>query len=243
MPAARKYAAGDASRMSQARARHRPPPIAAPLTAAITGWCNRRSVRVMSSSISIERSAYVGRVSPSTWGGVPADSWSAPEQNPRAAPVTTRARTWLSWPRATSSSRKGTITSKAIAFMRSGRFRVTTATSGTGRLTRMKFIPETLGLTPSVAIDSYCLTRTTRLRRMFPALGRFVTRFPWYVIGAWVVVTVVVAMFAPKLTSTADNASFLPKHYESIRAADIKDAAFPGQGQPGAILVFSKTDG
>ena len=78
---------------------------------------------------------------------------------------------------------------------------------------------------------------------MFAALGRFVTRFPWYVVGAWIAITVLVVTFSPTLTSTSDNASFLPKHYESIRAADIKDANFPGQGQPGAILVFDKADG
>ncbi len=78
---------------------------------------------------------------------------------------------------------------------------------------------------------------------MFAALGRFVTRFPWYVVGAWVVMAVLVVAFAPKLTSTADNASFLPDHYESIKSADIKEKEFPGQGQPGAILVFDKADG
>ena len=45
--------------------------MAAPLTAAMTGWCSRRRVSTMSSSSSIERSAYVGRVRPSTCGGVP----------------------------------------------------------------------------------------------------------------------------------------------------------------------------
>lgn len=78
---------------------------------------------------------------------------------------------------------------------------------------------------------------------MFSALGRFVSRFPWYVVGAWVVLAFLVITFAPKLTSTADSASFLPKHYESIRSSDIKKADFPGQGEPGAILVFSKPDG
>ncbi|MET3961192.1 RND superfamily putative drug exporter [Marmoricola sp. OAE513] len=78
---------------------------------------------------------------------------------------------------------------------------------------------------------------------MFAALGRFVTRFPWYVVGAWVVFAVLVVSFAPKLESTSDSASFLPKHYESIRAADIKDENFPTQGNPGAILVFTKADG
>jgi RND superfamily putative drug exporter len=78
---------------------------------------------------------------------------------------------------------------------------------------------------------------------MFAALGRFVTRFPWLVVGAWVVFAVLVVSFAPKLESTSDSASFLPKHYESIRAADIKDKNFPAQGEPGAILVFDKLDG
>jgi RND superfamily putative drug exporter len=78
---------------------------------------------------------------------------------------------------------------------------------------------------------------------MFAALGRFVTRFPWYIVGAWVLLTVLVSMFAPTLTSTSDNASFLPHSYESIKSADAKAADFPGQGQPGAILVFNKTDG
>ena len=135
IPAARKYAAGAAIRRSQASARQRPPPIAAPLTAAITGWCRRRIVSTTSSSTSIARSAYVGRVSPATPGGTPADSWSAPEQKPLPAPVTTTARTVLSSPSERRASRKGTITSYAIAFIRSGRFRVTTATAGSGRST------------------------------------------------------------------------------------------------------------
>jgi RND superfamily putative drug exporter len=78
---------------------------------------------------------------------------------------------------------------------------------------------------------------------MFAALGRFVTRYPWHIVGAWVAATVLVSVFAPALTSTSDSASFLPKHYESIRSQDIKDANFPGQGQPGAIMVFNKSDG
>ncbi|MBO9522988.1 MAG: MMPL family transporter [Nocardioidaceae bacterium] len=78
---------------------------------------------------------------------------------------------------------------------------------------------------------------------MFAALGRFVTRFPWYVVGAWVVLMVLVISFAPALTSTQDESAFLPKHYESIKAAQVQEDEFPAQTQPGAILVFSKTDG
>jgi putative drug exporter of the RND superfamily len=78
---------------------------------------------------------------------------------------------------------------------------------------------------------------------MFAALGRFVTRFPWYVIGAWVLLAVAVVSLAPALTSTQDESEFLPKHYESIRAAQVQEDEFPSQSQPGAIMVFDRTDG
>ena len=123
---------------SAARARQKPPPMAAPFTAATTGWCRRRMVEMTSSSISMERRAMVGSVSPSMLGIVPGFSWSAPEQNPRPAPVITTTRTSLSLPISRNASRKGIITSKAMAFMRSGRLSVTTATWGCGRLTSVK---------------------------------------------------------------------------------------------------------
>src|ERR1700760_338773 len=78
---------------------------------------------------------------------------------------------------------------------------------------------------------------------MFAALGRFVNRFPWYIIGAWVLLAVVVFIFAPKLTSTQDTSSFLPSKYESIKATDLQTKAFPEATQPGAILVFDRADG
>ena len=104
--------------------------MAAPLTAAITGWCSLRSARMTSSSTSIDRSANVGRVSPSMCGTEPADLWSAPEENPRPAPVSTTARTELSWVSSSSTPLSGTMTSNAIEFIRSGRFSVTSATFG-----------------------------------------------------------------------------------------------------------------
>ena len=80
----------------------------------------------------------VGSVSPSMLGMVPGFSWSAPEQKPRPAPVMTTTRTSLSLPISRKASRKGIMTSKAMAFMRSGRFSVTTATWGWGRVTSVK---------------------------------------------------------------------------------------------------------
>ena len=78
---------------------------------------------------------------------------------------------------------------------------------------------------------------------MFAALGRVVTRFPWLVVAAWVILAVLVISFAPKLTSTSDESEFLPAHYESIKAATIQQKEFPSSSQVGAILVFDHKDG
>ncbi len=71
-------------------------------------------------------------------GMEPGFSWSAPEQKPRPAPVMTTTRTELSVPISRRASRKGIMTSNAMAFIRSGRLRVTTATPGCGVVTSVK---------------------------------------------------------------------------------------------------------
>ena len=142
--------------------------MAAPLTAAITGWWRRRIVEMTSSSISMERSAIVGRVRPSMFGIVPGFSWSAPEQKPRPAPVMTTTRTPLSLPISRNASRKGIITSKAMAFMRSGRLSVTTATPGCGRLTSvkdMRGIVDAAGASPPRGVLLLRRGRVARARR------------------------------------------------------------------------------
>jgi RND superfamily putative drug exporter len=78
---------------------------------------------------------------------------------------------------------------------------------------------------------------------MFAALGRVATRRPWFVILGWIIVSVVVIGTAPKLSATSDQSEFLPKKYESIKAATLQQKAFPGQNGIGAILVFDRTDG
>ncbi|WP_235508819.1 MMPL family transporter [Aeromicrobium sp. Root236] len=69
------------------------------------------------------------------------------------------------------------------------------------------------------------------------------TRNAWWVVLGWIVFAVVVAVFSPKLTSTTDNSEFLPGHYESIKALNLQDKAFPSQTSTGAILVFEREDG
>ncbi|MEV4619177.1 MMPL family transporter [Asanoa sp. NPDC049573] len=78
---------------------------------------------------------------------------------------------------------------------------------------------------------------------MFGALGRVVVRHPVWVIVAWLIAAVAVIGFAPKLTTTTDEASFLPTHYESIQAQDIQQAAFPHAATPSAIVVLERGDG
>ncbi|NMO51766.1 MMPL family transporter [Actinoplanes sp. TBRC 11911] len=78
---------------------------------------------------------------------------------------------------------------------------------------------------------------------MFHGLGRAVVRHPIWVIVIWVVAAVAIIGFAPKLTSTTDEASFLPTHYESIQAQQIQESAFPQAATPSAIIVIERSDG
>ncbi|GLW52367.1 MMPL family transporter [Kitasatospora phosalacinea] len=78
---------------------------------------------------------------------------------------------------------------------------------------------------------------------MFHRLGHFVVKRAWWVIIAWVVASFALVSFAPKLSATTDEADFLPKHYESIRAAALQEEKFPAEFTPGAILLFERTDG
>ncbi|MBO0844964.1 MAG: MMPL family transporter [Nocardioides sp.] len=78
---------------------------------------------------------------------------------------------------------------------------------------------------------------------MFQALGRLATRHPWWVLGTWIVASVLIVMTAPRLSATADQSEFLPSSYESIRAANLQTQEFPQQGGVGALVVFDRTDG
>ena len=78
---------------------------------------------------------------------------------------------------------------------------------------------------------------------MFKALGRFVVGHRWLVIIGWLVAGAAVIGYAPSLTTTSDQAEFLPKHYESIQAQKIQEKAFPTGFSPSAIVVFTREDG
>ena len=79
----------------------------------------------------------------------------------------------------------------------------------------------------------------------FAGLGRAVVRHPWRVIALWIVAAVAVIATSPGLPTTTNESSFLPKSYESIRAADLQDKAFPQSGHvtsAAAIMVFARAD-
>jgi RND superfamily putative drug exporter len=81
---------------------------------------------------------------------------------------------------------------------------------------------------------------------LFAALGRLVTQHPWLVIGGWIVAAVAIVATAPALPTTTNEASFLPSHYESIRAQNLQDKAFPQASHvdaTAAIIVFARSDG
>ena len=78
---------------------------------------------------------------------------------------------------------------------------------------------------------------------MFGALGRLASLRPWYVIGAWLVLVVGVSVLAPGFKATQDQAEFLPGHYESIRAFELQQKAFPQQQTTAAVVVFNRSDG
>lgn len=78
---------------------------------------------------------------------------------------------------------------------------------------------------------------------MFSTLGRVVVRHPWRTIAAWIVVAVAVIGLAPKLSTTSDEASFLPSHYQSVQAQNLQEEAFPTAAPPAALVVFERADG
>ncbi|MED7954232.1 MMPL family transporter [Streptomyces sp. BE20] len=78
---------------------------------------------------------------------------------------------------------------------------------------------------------------------MFHRLGHFVVRRAWWVIAAWVIAMIAIAASAPKITAQTDEASFLPKHYESIQASVLQEKAFPANFTPSALALFERNDG
>jgi RND superfamily putative drug exporter len=80
---------------------------------------------------------------------------------------------------------------------------------------------------------------------MLNQLGKFITRNRWWVIGVWVVVSIAITAFSPKLSSvtSSDQTSFLPGKYESSKAQKLADKAFPQSNDDTEILLVTRKDG
>jgi RND superfamily putative drug exporter len=79
---------------------------------------------------------------------------------------------------------------------------------------------------------------------MFGWVGRVVTARPWLVIAGWVVAAGLIIGFAPGIgqVTNSDQSAFLPSSAESVRAADLARAAFPGTQGATSVIVITRTD-
>jgi RND superfamily putative drug exporter len=78
---------------------------------------------------------------------------------------------------------------------------------------------------------------------MFARLGRAVVAHPWRVIAVWIVAAIVIVATAPALPTSSQESDFLPGHYESIKALELQDKAFPQAFTPSVIVVVTRADG
>jgi putative drug exporter of the RND superfamily len=80
---------------------------------------------------------------------------------------------------------------------------------------------------------------------MFRALGRLASRRPWIVIAVWVVITVLVTAFHPKVNATTNQADFLPHSYQSIKGYDLIEAQYgdAASSTGGATILFDHPNG
>jgi RND superfamily putative drug exporter len=77
---------------------------------------------------------------------------------------------------------------------------------------------------------------------MFHRIGRVVVRHPVWTIVAWLIAAVAIVATAPSLPSNSDESSFLPSSYQSIKAMDIQEKAFPSNFTPSAIVLYQRED-
>jgi RND superfamily putative drug exporter len=77
---------------------------------------------------------------------------------------------------------------------------------------------------------------------MFHRIGRTVVRHPIWTIVAWVIAAFAIIATAPNLPSNSDESSFLPSSYQSIKAMNLQQKAFPASFTPSAIVLYQRTD-
>jgi RND superfamily putative drug exporter len=86
--------------------------------------------------------------------------------------------------------------------------------------------------------------RSQEDHRLFAALGRFTVRFRWLIIAGWIVVTVVLMMTLPPLSSVekGSNSQFLPSSAPSVRAGHLAEP-FSSSTIADATYVAAVTSG
>jgi len=80
---------------------------------------------------------------------------------------------------------------------------------------------------------------------MLNKLGDFITKRRWWVIAFWVIISVIISAFAPKLSdvTSSDQTSFLPGKYESVQAQKVGEKAFPQTKDDTEVLLVQRKDG
>jgi len=80
---------------------------------------------------------------------------------------------------------------------------------------------------------------------MLNALGNFIAKRRWWVIVFWIILSVVITAFSPKLSdvTSTDQTSFLPNKYESVQAQKVAEKAFPESKDDSEVLLVKRQDG
>lgn len=78
---------------------------------------------------------------------------------------------------------------------------------------------------------------------MFKSLGALVVRRPWWTILAWVIAVGLSVALAPKVEISQEQSDFLPSKYESVKAIEVQQDAFPQEEGQSATVVATRSDG
>jgi len=80
---------------------------------------------------------------------------------------------------------------------------------------------------------------------MMYKLGQFIVKRRWWVVATWVIAAIVIVGFSPALSSieSNDQSSFLPGHYESVKADTIAKQFSAHSDAPTDIILFNTKSG
>lgn len=80
---------------------------------------------------------------------------------------------------------------------------------------------------------------------MMQALGNFVVKRRWWILGVWVIAAILIVSLSPKLSTieSDDQSSFLPNTYESVKAGEVASKFSDNVQAPTDIILFKSTTG